>query len=132
MNDETLLLRQISPSWVQAGRVTSQAFRPTPKDMNLLSIFDGDRITPEKSWHYFTRDLGLKSTGVMGVTNFERVSVNVPLIEDRKPIDAHVSLDYTGLSNSQKENAGKVLTDKARTRGWLHREGSDSPPALQS
>jgi hypothetical protein len=38
MTPETLLLRQIHPSFVQAGRVTSQAFRPTPKDGSLLSI----------------------------------------------------------------------------------------------
>ena len=47
MTGTTLLLRQIHPSFVQDGRVTSQAFRPTPKDESLLSVYDGDQITPE-------------------------------------------------------------------------------------
>jgi hypothetical protein len=38
LNDTTLLHRQINPSWVQQGRVTSQAFRPTPKDESKLSV----------------------------------------------------------------------------------------------
>ena len=40
MNSKTILLRQIHPIWIQQGRVTSQAFRPTPKDENKLSVFD--------------------------------------------------------------------------------------------
>lgn len=47
MTPQTQLLRQIHPNFVQAGRVTSQAFRPTPKDENHLSVYDGDQIQPE-------------------------------------------------------------------------------------
>jgi hypothetical protein len=54
MTGATFLLRQVHPSFVQAGRVTSQAFRPTPKDRSLLSVYDGDQITPEAAWIHFT------------------------------------------------------------------------------
>jgi len=46
MNSDTLLLRQINPFWFQNGRETSQAFRPTPKDEKLLSVYGGDLISP--------------------------------------------------------------------------------------
>ena len=34
MTDDTLLLRQVNPVWIQAGRITSQVFRPTPTDQD--------------------------------------------------------------------------------------------------
>ena len=34
MTDDTLLLRQVNPAWIQAGRITSQVFRPTPTDQD--------------------------------------------------------------------------------------------------
>lgn len=33
-----LLHRQVHPNWIRDGRITSQAFRPTKKDDNKLSI----------------------------------------------------------------------------------------------
>ena len=45
MTPDTLLLRQIHPSFIQYGRVTSRAFRPTAKDEFLLSVDDGDRVS---------------------------------------------------------------------------------------
>ena len=42
VDSETLFLRQIHPTFVQNGRPTSQAFRPTPKDENQLSVYNGE------------------------------------------------------------------------------------------
>jgi len=39
MTENTLLLRQVHPSFVQDGKITSQVFRPTPKDENKLSMY---------------------------------------------------------------------------------------------
>ena len=61
MDPNTLLLRQVHPSFVQAENVsaqvfytlmqglavTSQVFKPTPKDENQLSVYNGDKFTPE-------------------------------------------------------------------------------------
>lgn len=52
MTHETLLHRQVHPSWIQEGRVTSQAFKPTPKDEGMLSVYDGDVSGPEESWRH--------------------------------------------------------------------------------
>lgn len=44
MTPESLLLRQVNPRWIREGRVTSQVFRPTPKDEKKLSVYDGAKI----------------------------------------------------------------------------------------
>ena len=40
MNDDTLLYRQVHPNWTVDGGISWQAFRPTPKDEGLLSVYD--------------------------------------------------------------------------------------------
>jgi hypothetical protein len=54
VNDSTLLLRQIHPGFFQYGRPSSQAFRPTPKDEKMLSVYDGDMISKAevRGWLY--------------------------------------------------------------------------------
>lgn len=49
VNEATHLHRQVHPSWVQDGRATSQAFKPTPKDNGRLSVYDGDQMVAEKA-----------------------------------------------------------------------------------
>lgn len=68
MKSGTLLFRQVNPSWMKLGRVTSQAFKPTPKDRGRLSAYDGDRMTAEKAWRHYTMELGYRSVGVLAVT----------------------------------------------------------------
>ena len=52
-NEEQTLHRQVHPSWVQEGRITSQAFSPTPKDAGLLSVYDGKQIAAEGSFNHY-------------------------------------------------------------------------------
>ena len=61
MTGSTLLLRQFNPSWVQAGRVTSQAFKPTPNDNKRISVYDGDQVTDEDFWHHYTEQMSHSS-----------------------------------------------------------------------
>jgi hypothetical protein len=77
VTDETLLLRQIHPVFIQNDRVTSQAFRPTPKDHGQLSVYDGDMISAEESWKHHT-GLGLESEGVLAVTVRECEAESLP------------------------------------------------------
>ena len=120
MNSGTLLFRQISPSWVQGDRVTSQAFTPTPKDEGQLSVYDGDRVTAKESWQHFTGTLGLKSAGVLAVTVAECQSQGTPTQPDPEAFLEHVLIDFRALTNSQKKAAGKALARCANTRGWQH------------
>ena len=68
MNDSTLLHRQVHPSFLDShGETTSQAFRPTPKDSNKLSVYDGSLITAEDAWKHYTNILNLRSIGAVSV-----------------------------------------------------------------
>ena len=120
MNSSTLLLRQVNPNWIHLGRVTSQAFTPTPKDNGRISTYDGDRITPEESWNHFTRVLGYNSAGVLGVTVEECESEGLTAVPDPKPFPEHVLIDLSRLSRNQRRDRGKLLTRHANARGWLH------------
>lgn len=120
MNDQTLLLRQIHPSFIQAGRITSQAFRPTPKDENKLSVYDGDQITAEASWTHFTGTPDCRSAGVMAVTKGQCIELQLDVIADALPFPEHASIDYSAFAKGEIEKKAKVLKVHAQTRGWLY------------
>src|SRR5262245_10424625 len=120
MTGVTLLLRQIHPSFVQAGFATSQAFRPTPKDESKLSVYDGDQISPEASWVHYTATLGLDAVGTMAITVMECTAENLPARPDPEPFAEHVLIDFSGLTDGQCRSKSKKLQAKAVARGWLY------------
>ncbi len=120
MNDNTALLRQVNPSWVQQGRVTSLVFRPTPKDEKLLSVYDGDQISPERAWKHFIRLLGFHSVGVLAVTKGECAKRSLPAYPDPGPFPEHAVIDFTGFSENQIKTKAKLLKAAAESRGWVH------------
>lgn len=113
----TLLLRQIHPSFVQASRVTSQAFRPTPKDEGLLSVYDGDLIAAEAAFTHYTTELRHASIGVMAVTVSECADEGLPARADPEPFPEHAVIDFTSLTDGQREKKSKKLKAKAEGRG---------------
>jgi len=115
-----MLLRQVHPSWVQQGRVTSQAFRPTPKDKHMLSVYDGDMTTPADSWTHFCGTLGFQSIGVMAVTVGECSTLELPARSDPEPFPEHAVIDFSDLTENLIEKKGKRLKAMASSRGWLH------------
>lgn len=118
MNDETLLLRQIHPGFLRDGAVTSQAFRPTPKDDDRLSCDDNDKISAEAAWCRHTAQ-NLRSSGVQGVTSGECKAQMLRVDPDATPHPEHVSILFGGLSHSQREKISKRLREHAATRDWL-------------
>jgi hypothetical protein len=122
MTPKTNLLRQIHPSFVQNGRVTSQAFRPTPKDGSHLSTYDGDRVSAADSWTHFTGQENCRSCGVMAVTNAECVGQSLAVIPDGLLFPEHVSVDFSAYEKTDIEKKAKVLSRMAHARGWLHQE----------
>ena len=123
---ETLLLRQVHPQFMQRGRTTSQAFRPTPKDEKKLSVYDGDLISPEDSFRHYRRVLKFESVGVLGVTVGECGEQGLPVAPDPQTFAEHALIDFSEISNSQIEKKSKLLRDSAQKRGWLYEE--PSPP----
>jgi hypothetical protein len=119
---ETLLYRQVHPSFVQNGRPTSQAFRPTPKDDNKLSVYDGDRIQPKASFEHYTVSLGYSSIGVMAITYAECGIQSLPVDADGQGYPEHCSIDFSGLTKGSVERAAKNLAQFAITRGWLYQD----------
>jgi hypothetical protein len=119
MTGATLLLRQIHPAFIKLGRVTSQAFRPTPKDENRLSVYNGDLIQPQAAWeHYHARNL--ESVGVLAVTVAECAQEDLPARPSPEIFPEHAEIDFTGCSANQCEKKSKKLRVVAETRGWLY------------
>lgn len=125
MKSDTLLHRQINPSWIQGGRVTSQAFKPTPKDHSRLSVYDGEQIGAEVAWRHYTQTLGFSSIGVLGVTVNECQSLELSVELDPAPFPEHVVIIFGTLTNSQIEKKSKQLRTIAMDRGWMFDAGGE-------
>ncbi len=123
MRSAKLLLRQIHPNFVDCGRITSQAFIPTRKDEDRLSVDDGDKISPEMAFANYTRSGEVQSAGVAAVSVGECVSVKLRVSED--PLEdspSHMLIDFRGLSKKAKVTSGKQLRDFSEIRGWQYRQ----------
>lgn len=121
MNPTTELLRQIHPIFVQQGKVTSQAFRPTPKDENMLSVDNGDKVSPDDALKRFINNPECSSVGVMAVTLQECQSQSLPVVEDAIPYPEHCSIDFSAQSKGQIKKKAKLLRGYAEKRDWLFR-----------
>lgn len=132
MTNQTLLWRQVHPSWVQEGRVTSQVFQPTPKDDYRLSVYDGDRITAEAAWSHYTEQLRFASVGVLAVTCGECQQQALAVVPDPQRFPEHAVIGFAGLSRADLRRKAQHLRAAAVQRGWQHRpEPTAEPPAAE-
>lgn len=120
MNPSTLLLRQVHPNFVQQGRVTSQAFRPTPKDEHQLSVDNGDLITAQAAWQRFVSQPLNSSAGVMAISNEECTATGLVVVEDGIPYTEHCYLDFSPFPRPEIERKAKLLSRAAHSRGWRY------------
>jgi hypothetical protein len=120
LNGTTLLHRQVNPSWVQQGRITSQVFKPTPKDDSRLSVYDGDQVTALEAWSHYTNDLGLTSIGVVAVTVAECEELDLTAEPDPEPFPAHAVIRFDACTPSQVEKKAKRLKAVGEARGWMY------------
>jgi hypothetical protein len=124
MEEETLLLRQVHPSFMQGDRLSSlvfssQTFRPTPKDEGCLSVYNGNKYTPDESFDHYVNEM--LSAGVVAVTVAECSAIELPVEEDNEPFNGHSFIDYRNKSNGQIKKKASILKRKATDRGWLFR-----------
>lgn len=119
MTPATILIRQIHPSFFQEGRVTSQAFRPTPKDEAKLSTYNGDQIDAKSAWKHYTHTLGHDSDGAMGVSVSECEALDLKVTIDPETFAEHVLIDFSAHMRKQIEKRAKKLKSHAEVRGWL-------------
>jgi hypothetical protein len=115
-----MLHRQVNPSWIQNGRVTSQAFKPTPKDEGLLSVYDGDQISAEGAWTHFTTVLKFQSVGSLALTVKECDDNELPVRPKPETFPEHVVVDFTAFDGNQVEKKAKKLKACADVRGWQY------------
>lgn len=118
---EELLHRQVHPSFLQNGRVSSQAFRPTPKDDGELSVSRASLTTAEAAYQLYTEEKKLQSVGVWSVTVGECEGVGLKAfadpLEGPPPDPAHAVIDFRHLGTNAVEKASSRLAAVARARG---------------
>lgn len=122
MKSGTLLLRQVNSAFLQNGRPTSQVFRPTPKDKEKLSVYDGDMIDATAAYTHFTQKLGFQSSGVLSVTVGECDAFNLSAYPDPEPFPEHAVIDFSNHAKREVERIAKELRGLADQRGWLYRK----------
>ena len=124
-----LLFRQVNPNHWDGRVPNSQAFFPTPKDEDKLSVDDASLVGAEGSWIHFIRNLGLKSVGTWAVS-YEEVQmagnltvVRDPLVDQTNPSKnnpAHTLIDFSQITTKgQKKKRAQELAIKASARGCL-------------
>ncbi len=113
---EELLHRQIHPDWIQAGRPSSQAFRPTPKDAGLLSVSRGSLTTAAAAYKLHTEQRGLKSAGVWSIRVQDCDDAELEAFGDPLPepvLDpAHAVIDFRAL----KDKDARVKSQQLKAR----------------
>lgn len=124
---DEMLYRQVHPSWLREGRITSQVFNPFPKDKGLLSVTREEMTTAEATYSLFT-SRGFFSVGVVAVKVEECSQTALEAYhdpEDKAGFEdpAHSVIDFRALINLDKERKrrAQVLADKAKQRGFIYR-----------
>lgn len=115
--DEHLLYRQVNPAWIQNGQISSQTFRPTPKDAGLLSTYDSALISAASAYEHYVGS-NLASAGVMAVSVHEVTVCGLTWRPDPEPFPSHAVIDFTELNNSRIRAISSKLAEFARIRTW--------------
>ena len=121
MSPSTLLYRQVHPSFVQEGRITSQVFTPTPKDYGCLSVYDGNQITARAAWRHYTSKQRFLSAGVVALTVDECFKEELQVSADPDAFPAHVLIDFIAIARNRIKRTAKRLRAIAEQRGWQYR-----------
>lgn len=119
------LYRQIHQSWIVDGKVTSQAFSPTPKDHKRLSVNDGNVVSAKEAWQHHSVDY--ESVGVMAVTEDECKLHNLQVVSDVISYTGHMVIVFEGLSRNKAKTAARYLKKCANKRGWCYRPTATEP-----
>ena len=125
-NPAELLLRQVHPAFLQAGRVSSQAFCPSRNHGFKLSVSVRSKTEPGQAYRLHVDEKGLASAGVWAVSveECERcdLAVHEDPVETPVPDPAHAYIDFTNLTNGQRKARSQLLAGYANERGCLYTE----------
>jgi hypothetical protein len=120
-----VLFRQIHPSFIQDGVPSSQAFLPSAKDMDRLSV-DRSSLTTAEAAHALYTAAGHASAAVYGLTVEEFGAEAIHCYADPlpgsapvAPNQAHALADYSPYGVNQRKPKAKRLKQRAVERGNL-------------
>lgn len=126
-DEADLVWRSVHPAWFVNGRLSSQAFRPTPKDQLMLSGASSRSVTAEEHFTEYTEDFGLESCGVWAISVGEAAAEGLPCWADEGTPQAplpcprgHVSIDFRGKTGAELRRVGQRLRTFAEVRGRIH------------
>ena len=124
MTPVTVLLRQVHPNFYPNGELTSQAFMPFPKDNAMLSVYDGDQISPSDAFRHYTTVLNNQSSCVWGANCAEVESAGLTSAASPLPnFPSHASIDFSGRTDKECRKLAKRLKEYALIRGCLRPPG---------
>ena len=119
-DQDELLLRQVTPVWVQEGRPVSRAFRPNSNDGGQLSTDRNSMLTPREAFEAYLA-LQLESGGVWGLTVGEYAGEGLLSYSD--PLEdnpAHAVVDFSTHDEKGQRKKSKRLHAHAVRRGCLY------------
>jgi hypothetical protein len=129
-----LLYRQIRKDQIDEGQPGSHAFRPLPKDQNMLSLDRGTLTTPREAHALFIEN-GFESVRVYGIAVGEFSSESIPSYSDpllapplTKANPFHALADYSAHTMARQKIVSKRLKRLAIARGCLFNAGHARPP----
>lgn len=119
---EALYYRNVHPDWIAGqNRPTSQAFRPTPKDNNRLSVDDATLTTPEESFRR-GNEPPRQSLGILSITHAECQTHGLTITPDPTPDNpAHALITFPPMPHQQVRRISQALRNISEKRGWLYR-----------
>lgn len=112
------LFRQVNPFFIQAGKISSQVFRPTDKDQGMLSCYNGSLISAQDSYHHFVTNPLCKSVGVVAILEHECQQESLPVVHDGVPFPEHSSIDFRAYTENQIRKKSQILAKLAAPRGF--------------
>jgi hypothetical protein len=134
-DEEELLLRQVNPGFIRAGRPSSKVFEPKPRDEGMLSIGIERRRAAQDAYEFFVKIPKCRSVGIIAVTvgdclNEALPAHYAPLVHaDGDPLDddAHGIIDFRRTSVELYEEKAIALHRAAMARGYVYQ-----PPIASS
>lgn len=123
---EELLFRQIHPNFLEKGQPSSDRFRPSAGDQNLMSV-DRGVLTTAAASHALYNANGRVSAAVFGLSVADLATESVTCKSDplgdnagQQANSAHALADYSVHSEKAQKNVAKRLKLRAVARGCLH------------
>jgi hypothetical protein len=125
-DEKELLLRQVNPSFIRAGRPSSKVFEPKAKDEGKLSIVLERKRQAQAAYEFFIKIPKCRSVGILAISVGDCLSEELPAhhaplseAEDGLEDDAHGIIDFSQTEAEFHEEKAIALHRAAMARGYV-------------